>query len=321
MIFGKSKPLRVIFMGTPEFSVHALNAIDKSKHEVVAVFTQPPRPKDRGQAVQKSPVHERAEELGIPVHTPEKLKGNSDAIAEIEKYDADIAVVAAYGLLLPLDVLEAPKYGCINIHASLLPRWRGAAPIQYAIWMWDKKTGISIMQMDEGLDTGPVITKSEVFITTKSSTAVLHDVLADLGAYLVVDVLNKTAAKGKQPAVPQDESYATYANLLKKEDGLIDWDLPVFNIERQMRAMNPWPSVWTYTPEGKRLKIVEAYLSDQTTQKPPGELIDSSGHVACGQGTMLRLIRVQPENKSVMDFASALNGKHVKVHQRFRGEL
>jgi methionyl-tRNA formyltransferase len=316
-LISGNKSLRIVFMGTPDFSVRALEAILVSRHEIVGVFSQPPRPKGRGQRLQPSPVHAAAEAHGIPVFTPEKIRKNNEALAAFRALDADIAVVVAYGLILPPEILEAPRFGCLNIHASLLPRWRGAAPIQYAIWKGDTQSGVSIMQMDEGLDTGPVIAEEAINISEDTSTPLLHDALALLGAKMIVDVLDATAdAEAILDARDQDGAISTYASMLKKEDGIIDWSSMAAEIDRQVRALNPWPGVWTKTEEGKRLKVLNAERVGGRPGALPGTVLNSAGDVACGDGCALRLLSVQPENASKMDAASAFNGGYLSVNKR-----
>lgn len=306
--------MRIVFMGTPDFSVSALQSLIDSTHDVVGVFSQPPRPKGRGQKEQKSPVHDLAEANNIPVFTPKHLKGNDDALTDLKSLNADIAVVVAYGLLLPSEVLEAPKYGCLNIHGSILPRWRGAAPIQYAIWSGDAETGISIMQMDEGLDTGPVIAEEKVTIHQNTTASMLHDALSDLGARMIVDVLDDIAKNGKTDATDQDGAHSTYASMLKKEDGRIDLQHPAEKIDLQIRALNPWPGTWLIKPDGKRLKVLEAEVMPLlSTDDPCGTLLNKEGDLSCGDGSVLRLVKIQPENAKKMDVVSAINGGYLTV--------
>jgi methionyl-tRNA formyltransferase len=296
-------------MGTPDFSVPALAALHKAGHEIVAVYSQPPRPKGRGQQVQKSPVHIYAEENNIPVFTPKTLK-TPEAQAEFSRHRADVAIVAAYGLILPKAVLAAPKHGCINIHASILPRWRGASPIQRAIWAGDPETGITLMQMDEGLDTGPMIAIEKIAITEKTTTPSLHDELSALGGKMIVKVLANLESSGKLPATPQNDDETTYAPLLKKEDGKIDWTNSAAVIDRQIRALNPWPGTWTEF-EGRRIKILAAELSP--AKGNPGEVLDKHGHIGHG----LKILKLQPEGKSPMDFPAAINGGYVRIGGTF----
>jgi methionyl-tRNA formyltransferase len=304
-----NKPLKIAFMGTPEFSVHILDALAASGHEVVCVYCQPPRPSGRGYRLQPSPVQKRAEELHLPVRTPLSLKKDAAARKAFADLNLDAAVVAAYGLILPQEALDAPKYGCINIHASLLPRWRGAAPIQRAIMAGDTKTGICIMQMEAGLDTGPVLLRGIVPITDTTTTSQLHDALAAQGAELIVKTLNLIAA-GKAPAPEkQNESGATYAAMLTKDDGRIDWTKPAAEIERQFRALHPWPGVWCMHGD-QRLKVLGVAV-DKTAGKP-GQILDRHLLVACGEGSLL-LKKVQPQDRKPMDGASFMNGAHLNA--------
>ncbi|MCB1783755.1 MAG: methionyl-tRNA formyltransferase [Alphaproteobacteria bacterium] len=303
-------PLRIAFMGTPDFAATALQTLLDSSHEVVCVYSQPPRPKGRGHKLQQSPVHDLAAQHGIPVFTPTTLK-SAEAQAEFSSHDLDIAVVAAYGLILPKVVLEAPKYGCLNIHASLLPRWRGAAPIQRAILAGDAQSGVTIMQMDEGLDTGGMIAKSAVDITPETTSSSLHDALANAGAALTLRTLDDIAAtQTKSSAQPQDETLATYAAMLRKEEGKIDWQTGAAVIERQVRALHPWPGVWCEKGD-MRYKISAAKITDNDIQSPPGTVLDKAGHVACGDGRVLQILTIQPAGKQAMDFASAVNGGYI----------
>ena len=305
-----AKDLRVVFMGTPDFAVPALRAIIGAGFHVVAVYSQPPRPKGRGQKVQPSPVHQAALDAGIRVYNPVSLKKDQGAQAQLAALGADVAVVAAYGLILPRTVLDAPRFGCLNIHASLLPRWRGASPIQHAVWHGDAQSGVAIMQMEEGLDTGPVLAESAVAINDDTTAQMLHDTLAAAGADLIVATLRRIAAGDRLTPAPQDESRATYAPLLSKDDGRIDWTQDAARIGRQIRALNPWPGVWTLAG-GKRLKILAAVPAQGSFSGAPGTLADRSGHVVCGGGTALRLVTVQPESARPMDAPAAISGKYV----------
>lgn len=306
-----SKKLRIAFMGTPNFSVGALQALIQSRHDVVCVYTQPPRPKGRGQQVQKSAIHECAEEAGIEVRYPLNFKDAKD-VQEFADLDLDVAVVAAYGLILPQNILEAPKHGCINIHASLLPRWRGAAPIHRAILAGDDESGVTIMQMEKGLDTGPEIAKEKVMIESDMTATQLHDELADLGAKMITQVMDELAEKGSLTSTPQSEEGVTYAHMLKKEEGLIDWSKDASEIDRQIRALNPWPGTWCTLPSGKRLKIKKATLVRQMQEGAVGSLNDQ-GLVICGDCFGLQLEEIQPENKKPMDVKAALNGGYLSV--------
>jgi methionyl-tRNA formyltransferase len=306
-----SKALRIIFMGTPDFAATALAALLNDGANIVAAYSQPPRPKGRGQQVQKSPVHLLAEKHGIPVFTPKNFK-DAAAVEEFKALKADVAVVAAYGLILPKVILDAPTHGCINIHASLLPRWRGAAPIQRAIWDGDRQTGVTIMQMNEGLDTGPMIMREEVAITGETTAQNLHDELAALGGRMIVKTLDILQDKKILYHTPQSDEGATYASMLKKEDGKIDFTLEASAIDRQIRALTPWPGTYCLV-DGKRLKITAATIADDTADAAPGMVLDKDGHVSCGDGSILKLEAVQPENKKPMDFAAAFNGGYIKV--------
>jgi len=303
--------LKVIFMGTPDFAAVALQALIDSDHEVICAYSQPPRPKGRGHKVQKSPVHELAESHNIPVFTPATLK-DKDAQGEFAAHNADVAIVAAYGLLLPMAVLEAPKYGCLNIHASLLPHWRGASPIQHAIWKGDNTSGVTIMQMDKGLDTGDMILKDHIDITPQTTAASLHDDLAQMGGRLALQVLDDLVKRGQVDAEEQNDTLSSYAPLLKKSDGQINWQDKASDIDQQIRALNPWPGVWGEI-QGKRFKILQADLVGDHAQGEVGSVLNKNGDIVCGSGTALRIIKLQPEGKKAMDFNAALNGGYIAL--------
>lgn len=304
--------LRVIFMGTPDFAGSALQALIDSRHEVIAVYSQPPRPKGRGQQVQKSPVHMLAERHGIPVFTPKNFKDEKDR-TDFAALNADVAVVAAYGLILPQAILDAPKFGCLNIHASLLPRWRGAAPIHRAIEAGDEKTGVTIMQMEAGLDTGPMVAIEEVSIAADATTGSLHDALAYAGSRMIVDVLDRLKHDGRLESVVQPESGVLYAEKISKDEARIDWSKDAKISARMIRAFYPFPGAWCLLPDGSRLKILAAVLSDGSG--PAGTIMNEAGDVACGSGT-IRLVTVQPEGKKPMDAAAAFNGGYLKTGMR-----
>lgn len=307
-------PLKIVFMGTPDFSVPALQTLIRSAHQVMAVYTQPPRPKGRGQQVQFSPVHQLAIDHDIPVFTPRSLRKDPEACQQFCLMRPDVAVVAAYGLLLPKEVLSTPRFGCLNIHGSLLPRWRGASPIQHAIWKGDQESGNCIMQMEEGLDTGPVILRRAVTIYPHTTAQSLYAELGALGGVMIHEVLDHIAHQGALPPLePQDNALATYAPMLKKEDGLIDWQQTAQQIDCQIRGLQPWPGVYTFNADGKRLKILEAVATTQTAMQLPGMLLDRQGHIACGQGSVLQLKKIQPDNAKPMDMPAALNGRYVGV--------
>ena len=297
---------KIVFMGTPDFAVHALDALHAAGHDIICVYTQPPRPAGRGQKLQPSAVHSRADALGIEVRTPLSLKKDAQAREDFGKLQADVAVVAAYGLILPQAVLDAPKFGCLNIHASLLPRWRGAAPIQRAIMAGDQQSGICIMQMEAGLDTGPVLLRGEVPITTQTTATTLHDALAAQGGALIVEAMEKL---GNLPPHAQPEEGVTYAHMLTKDDGRIDWTKPAVDIERQLRALTPWPGVWCMQGQ-QRLKVLGVDIADGRGKA--GEILDRKLVVACGEGALL-LKTVQPQDRKAMDGASFMNGTHMNV--------
>lgn len=304
------KKLNIVFMGTPVFAVHALDALHAAGHNIVAVYCQPPRPAGRGHKLQPSPVQARAEALGLPVRHPLSLKKDAAAREEFKALKADVAVVAAYGLILPQDVLDAPKYGCINIHGSLLPRWRGAAPIQRAILAGDTETGICIMQMEAGLDTGPVLLKDSTPITQETTASTLHDALAVMGARLIVDAMQKIDAL--KPEV-QPEDGVSYAHMLSKDDGRIDWTKPAADIERQLRALTPWPGVWCMVRD-ERMKVLAAEIVDR--QGAPGEILDRHLIIACGKDALL-LKQVQPQDRKAMEGIAFMNGTHMNIGDKF----
>ncbi|MEC9266833.1 MAG: methionyl-tRNA formyltransferase [Pseudomonadota bacterium] len=296
--------LRLAFMGTPGFSVPALDAVVRAGHEVEAVYTQPPRPAHRGKKETPSPVHIAAEKMGIPVRHPVSLK-TPEAQAAFADLRLDAAVVVAYGLILPKAILEIPRYGCLNIHASLLPRWRGAAPIQRAILAGDDETGISIMQMDEGLDTGPVLLEEPVQILHRTTAHDLHDDLAHLGARLIVEALDGLADGSMRPK-KQPEDGVTYAEKLKKSEGFIDWREPASDIDRRVRALTPWPGCY-FEQGGERIKLLRALPTFPDRDAPPGTLLDDQGTVACGTGA-IRLQRVQRPGRGPVSGEDFLRG-------------
>jgi len=298
--------LKLVFMGSPEFSVPALAALIDAGHDIVCVYSQPPRPSGRGQRQHPCPVHAFAIEEGLDVRTPANLKDEADqrAFADL---GADAAVVVAYGLILPKQVLDAPRLGCFNIHASLLPRWRGAAPIQRAIIAGDAETGVTIIQVDEGLDTGPMLMRDAVPITGTTTAAGLHDDLAAIGARLIVETLDKAEAGTLEP-VAQDDGAATYAAKLSREEGRIDWTLGADDLERRVRALNPWPGVW-FELDSMRIKVLTAAVIDDAGGDP-GEVLDDLLTVACGTGA-LRPARVQMQGKAPCSAEDFLRGHEV----------
>lgn len=311
------KKLRIIFMGTPDFAREALQALAGAGHDIICVYSQPPRPKGRGHKVQPSPVHEYAEKQGIAVYTPKSLKGAQEQ-AEFAAHNADIAVVAAYGLILPRAVLEAPKLGCINIHASILPRWRGASPIQHAIWKGDDETGVTLMQMDEGLDTGAMIAIQKIAITGETTAASLHDDLATMGGEMIVRAMNDLErTRTPLSSTAQDNDQSCYAPMLKKSDGVVDWNDDAKEIDRQIRALTPWPGVYSDIGES-RFKIGAAAVVQEKSDQIPGTILNKDGHVQCGGGSVLQIKVIQPSGKKPMDFSSALNGGYVKAGDIFQ---
>ncbi len=295
-------PLRLVFMGSPDFSVPALARLLEAGHEVIAVYSQPPRPAGRGHKRRLSPVHAFAESHGLAVHTPKTLKSPDEQRA-FAALDADAAVVAAYGLILPKAILDAPRLGCFNVHASLLPRWRGAAPIQRAILAGDRETGVTIMQVDEGLDTGPMLLVGRTAITGDTTAEVLHDTLAAMGADLMVEALEGVAS-GTAAPTPQPDSGVTYAHKLDRDEGRLNWDLPAEHLERTVRALNPWPGVW-FEYQGERFKVLAAQI--ETAEGQPGTVVDDRLSVACGTGA-LRPLRIQRAGKGAVDTDAFLRG-------------
>ena len=305
-----ASPLRLVFMGTAGFAVPSLQALAAGRHRLVAVYTQPPRPAGRGLRARPSPVEIAAEGLGLPVRRPAGLRG-PETQAEFRALEADLAVVAAYGLILPPSILVAPRLGCINLHASLLPRWRGAAPIQRALLAGDRETGISIFQMETGLDTGPILAMERIPIGPASSAQSLHDELAALAARMIGPAVDDLAA-GRAAARPQPEDGVTYAAKVDKAEGRLDWTEPAVLLERKLRALNPWPGCWTEL-DGQRLRVLAAEIAPG--RGSPGEVLDERFTVACGEGA-LRLSQVQPAGGSAMPSAAFLRGHKVPLGAR-----
>lgn len=290
--------MRIVFMGSPDFAVPSLNALVEAGHDVVAVYAQPPRPAGRGKAERKTAVHARAEALGLEVRTPKTLRDQEEQ-ARFRGLDADLAVVAAYGLILPREILEAPKAGCINVHASLLPHWRGAAPIQRAILAGDEISGLTLMQMDQGLDTGPMLARQTLDIRGKNAGQVTEE-MANLGAQLVLQWLESPTA-----AEPQPIAGVTYAHKIDKAETRIDWSKPASEIERQVRAFAPSPGAW-FDANGERIKLLEAVAGTDATGKP-GKVLDNCLCVACGSG-YIRPLKVQRAGRSAMMPGELLRG-------------
>ena len=295
--------MRIVFMGTPAFSVPALDALVAAGHEVAAVYTQPPRPAGRGKKDRPSPVHARAEALGLQVRHPVSLKdaGEQAAFAALR---AEIAVVVAYGLILPQAVLDAPARGCLNIHASLLPRWRGAAPIHRAIMSGDAKTGVCIMQMEAGLDTGPVLLRKETPIGAAETTGELHDRLSALGASAIVDALSRL---GDLLPDVQPEAGVTYASKIDKAEAHIDWTRPASEVAALIRGLSPFPGAWTEIG-GERVKFHGALIAEGAGR--PGEVLDDQLRIACGAGAV-QITRAQRAGKTAQDVDAFLRGLSV----------
>lgn len=305
-----SKSLRISFMGTPDFVVPTLQALIDSPHNLVCVYTQPPREKGRHRKLEKTPVHQVAEAAGIEVRHPTNFK-NPDDGAAFQALNLDVAVVAAFGMLLPSDILAAPHFGCINIHPSLLPRWRGPSPVQYAIWQGDTQTGVSVMSLEKGMDTGSILAQQTVPINKNTTFETLNTVLWQKGTNLLVDCLNDLAQSRILKPVPQKTEGVTYCKLFTREQGHIDWNQSATEIDRQIRGLNPWPGTWCMDDKGKRLKILKATIDDSQASEKAGTLLQG-GRVTCGDGSVLQLGFIQPENKNVMDILAALNGGHIQ---------
>lgn len=310
--------LRLAFMGTPDFVIPVLSAlIDTPWVDVACAYTQPPRPKSRGKELLPAPVHAYALERHIPVRTPVHFKDEAE-IAAFRDLNLDVAVVAGYGLLLPQSILSAPRAGCLNVHPSLLPRWRGPSPIQYTILSGDTKTGVCVMQLDKGMDTGPVISCRSVDLSGREISQTLNDVLWPMGAEDMIAALKTLRDTGAVPSTPQSAEGVTYSKMFKKEDGKIDWNQSAVEIDRRVRALTPWPGTFCDTPDGCRMKIMETSVEGGDAHVAPGTVLNKRGDVACGGGSVLRLIRVQPENKKPMDVAASLNGGYVVVGSTLR---
>jgi methionyl-tRNA formyltransferase len=303
-------PLRLAYMGTPDFAVPALLALIDAGHEIAAVYSQPPRPAGRGHKLQPSPVQRAAEERGLPVRHPVTLR-TPEAQAEFASLGLDAAVVAAYGLILPRPVLDAPRLGCFNIHASLLPRWRGAAPIHRAILEGDAETGVTIMRMEAGLDTGPMLLAESVAIGPQTATPELHDALAALGARLIVPAIADVAG-GRAVETPQPEAGVTYAAKIGPEDGRIAW-ADAAMVDRQIRALTPKPGAW-FDHAGERIKVLAAVPA--AGRGEPGTVLDDQLTVACGRGA-IRLVRLQRPGKAPVAARDLLNGFPIPPGTRF----
>ena len=304
--------MKVIFAGTPDFAAAALKAIAAAGFEIPLVLTQPDRPKGRGMQLAPSPVKQAALELGLRVAQPEKLRNNTEALQMLKEVEADVMVVAAYGLILPQDVLDTPKHGCLNIHASLLPRWRGAAPIQRAIEAGDAETGVCIMQMDIGLDTGDVVSEHRYTIQPTDTANEVHDALMNLGAAAIVADLQQLKTEGRLKSVKQPEEGVTYAQKLSKEEARVDWNESAAVIERKIRAFNPVPAAWVEY-QGKPMKIWRAEVVAQ--QGRAGEVLSCSADglvVACGENALM-ITELQPSGSKRMPIAAFAAGHKIEV--------
>ncbi|MEE0509453.1 methionyl-tRNA formyltransferase [Phascolarctobacterium succinatutens] len=305
--------MRIVFMGTPDFAVGSLQALCESgKHEILAVVTQPDRPKGRGNKLLQTPVKEYALAQGLTVYQPQKVK-TPEFVELLHELQPELIVVAAFGQFLSKEILELPKYGCINVHASLLPKYRGAAPIQYAIIKGEKESGVTIMQMDIGMDTGAMLDKVVVPIAENTTMGELHDALREQGAALLLEVIDKIAA-GTAVAEPQDNEQATYATLLDRSMEHIDWSKTAQEVHNLIRGFNPAPSTFTKLPNGKSLKIWGSKMTGKSSAAAAGTVIETGKHsffVACGEG-VLEITEVQPESKKRMPAQVFLNGRGVQ---------
>lgn len=301
--------MKVVFMGTPDFAVPVLEKLAE-KHQVVCVYTQPPRPAGKGYKLTPSPVHQKAEEFGISVRTPVSLRKSEEqqAFADLQ---ADVAVVCAYGLILPQAILDAPKKGCINIHASLLPRWRGAAPIQRAIQAGDTQSGVTIMQMDAGLDSGDMLLVETCPIQSDTTAQMLHDTLSEMGARLIIQALDLDLKPIAQPT-----EGITYAEKIQKSEALINWNLSATQICRNIMAFNPYPTAYTLY-KGERIKIFTAVEMDEITDKSAGTILDEDLKIACGNGTVLKVLTLQRAGKKMMSASDFMKGNSLMVGERF----
>lgn len=305
--------MRIVFMGTPDFAVGSLQALCESgKHEILAVVTQPDRPKGRGNKLLQTPVKEYALAQGLTVYQPQKVK-TPEFVELLHELQPELIVVAAFGQFLSKEILELPKYGCINVHASLLPKYRGAAPIQYAIIKGEKESGVTIMQMDIGMDTGAMLDKVVVPIAENTTMGELHDALREQGATLLLQVIDKIAT-GTAVAEPQDDAQATYATLLDRSMEHIDWSKTAQEVHNLIRGFNPAPSTFTKLPNGKSLKIWGSKMTGKSSAAAAGTVIETGKHsffVACGEG-VLEITEVQPESKKRMPAQVFLNGRGVQ---------
>ncbi len=306
--------MRLIFMGSPDFSVPTLKALLEAGHEVACVYSQPPRPAGRGKALRQTAVHAFAEERGLEVRTPLNFKADADR-ADFAALGADVAVVVAYGLILPQAVLDAPKFGCLNLHGSLLPRWRGAAPIHRAVMACDETTGVQVMQMEAGLDTGPVMMSAETPISDTDTTLDVHDRLADLGAGLMVEALGKLEA-GTAEFVPQSADGIVYAHKISSDEARIVWNRPAADVSAHIRGLSPFPGAWFELEEDKgpvRVKVLNTVAEAGSGE--PGEVLDDGLLIACREGAV-RLLRLQRAGRGPMLAADFLRGTMIETGRR-----
>jgi len=302
--------LRIGFMGTPDFVLPLVDALKNSSHDLVCIYTQPPREAGRKRQLKNTAVHDYALAHDIPVFHPANFKDEAD-IARFKEHDLDVAIVAAYGMLLPQVILDTPKQGCINIHPSLLPRWRGPSPIQYAIWKGDSETGVSVMSLEAAMDAGPILAQEKIEISGRDFTQ-MNEMLWARGVENLMDVLKGLSESGSLNSRPQAQEGVTYCKLLKKEDGQIDWAQTAQEIDCQIRGLNPWPGTWCLDKDGKRLKILKAFVLDETTDHGEGTILEN-GKICCGGNTVLQLSFIQPENKKPMDVKACVNGGYLNV--------
>lgn len=296
--------MRIAFMGTPDFALTALKAMVENGFKPICVYTKEPRQKGRGHSVQKSPVHLFAESQNIEVRTPNSFKKNATAVQEFVDLNLNVVIVAAYGLILPKSVLDAPKHGGINIHGSLLPRWRGAAPIHRAIEAGDTQTGVTIMHMDEGLDTGDMIISGTFPITGQDTGQTIYDKMAEQGGELIVKTLKKLQSDGHLDSTPQPTEGVIYAHKLEKKEGALDWSQSAEALERKIRAFTPWPGTW-FDYKGERFKVLKAHIADG--KGTAGEILDDQLMIACGEGA-LQIDRLQRSGKSPANAQDFLRG-------------
>ncbi len=304
-----SSPLKIIFMGTPEFSIKPLKALLGSAHKIIAIYSQPPRKSGRGMRENRTPVHAFGEDKKIPVYTPQNFKNNNE-IAFIKDLNPDIIIVSAYGLILPKKILDIPKFGCLNIHASILPRWRGAAPIQRSIMNGDKETGITFMLMNEGLDTGMIVKKFSIKIDQYMNAKSLHDKLSLLASDNLIDTLYKYVNDEIQP-YNQEEKGITYAEKIQKIECRISWKKSADEVLNLIRGLSPYPGAWFLSKKNKRVKVLDARISHIKNNFKPGEVI-SEQVIACGESA-IEILLVKPEGKKVMNFEDYLRGNSMSV--------